>query len=255
MPALKLRANEAPNADSSIRAAFEAVLPEIAALPAARVTCINIDAWRAAKTVIALLPRLEPLRGHIAKELPGFDLTRFDTLDQYALAFIHAHRLYEEAGANTSPLPDRASELATIRDQLLLNAKILADHGMIDASQIEDCKKSNGYRALVEDVVRLVRVYRGSWGTIGNKTPITLAKLDEAARRATELLSLVGFREQHVHARAAAARTRDRAFTLFVRAYDDARHAVEYLRREEGDADVIAPSLYKGRGGRRRGVA
>jgi hypothetical protein len=35
-----------------------------------------------------------------------------------------------------------------------------------------------------------------------------------------------------------------------VHAYDQTRRAVAYLRWNEGDADAIAPSLYKGRGGR-----
>ncbi|WP_437293039.1 hypothetical protein [Sorangium sp. So ce426] len=33
-------------------------------------------------------------------------------------------------------------------------------------------------------------------------------------------------------------------------AYDQTRRAIAYLRWNEGDADTIAPSLYKGRGGR-----
>ncbi|WP_438004954.1 hypothetical protein [Sorangium sp. So ce321] len=33
-------------------------------------------------------------------------------------------------------------------------------------------------------------------------------------------------------------------------AYDQTRRAVSYLRWNEGDAETIAPSLYKGRGGR-----
>jgi hypothetical protein len=33
------------------------------------------------------------------------------------------------------------------------------------------------------------------------------------------------------------------AFTLFVRTYDDVRAAVQFLRRAEGDADSIMPSL------------
>jgi hypothetical protein len=45
---------------------------------------------------------------------------------------------------------------------------------------------------------------------------------------------------------------RQKAFTLFVRAYDEARRAVQYLRAKAGDADSIAPSLYQGRAGRRR---
>ena len=44
------------------------------------------------------------------------------------------------------------------------------------------------------------------------------------------------------------AELRDRAFTVFVRAYGQVQHALQYLRRERNDADRYAPSLY----GRRR---
>jgi hypothetical protein len=37
---------------------------------------------------------------------------------------------------------------------------------------------------------------------------------------------------------------RNRMFTLFIEAYDDARRAISYLRWHEGDADDVAPSLY-----------
>jgi hypothetical protein len=37
---------------------------------------------------------------------------------------------------------------------------------------------------------------------------------------------------------------RDRAFTVFVRAYGQVRHALQYLRREKNDAERYAPSLY-----------
>src|SRR5512132_3793744 len=50
---------------------------------------------------------------------------------------------------------------------------------------------------------------------------------------------------------AEAAFRKARAFTLFVTADDQGRRAVTYLRWNEGDADSLAPSLYKGRGGSR----
>ena len=46
---------------------------------------------------------------------------------------------------------------------------------------------------------------------------------------------------------AATADMRQRAFSLFVNVYDQARRAVSHLRWNEGDVDDIAPSLYAGR--------
>jgi hypothetical protein len=87
---------------------------------------------------------------------------------------------------------------------------------------------------------------------VENKTPVTLAALNDAGNRAVELLAAVGLREQGPISTGEAARLRQKAYRLFVRAYDDVRRAVVYLRSPQGDADEIAPSLYAGRGGSRR---
>ena len=49
------------------------------------------------------------------------------------------------------------------------------------------------------------------------------------------------------------AERRSRAYTLFVRAYDQCRRAAAYLRWNEGDADEFAPSLFTSRGPRKAG--
>ena len=51
---------------------------------------------------------------------------------------------------------------------------------------------------------------------------------------------------------AEAQRTRQRAFTLFVHAYDDARRVISFLRWNEGDVSTYLPSLYQGRGNGQR---
>jgi hypothetical protein len=48
-----------------------------------------------------------------------------------------------------------------------------------------------------------------------------------------------------------ADNTRDRAFTLFVQAYGQARRAVQYLRWQYNDAEKYAPSLYRRRRARK----
>ena len=81
-----------------------------------------------------------------------------------------------------------------------------------------------------------------------NKTLIQPKELKDAQVLADRLISAVGDREQApAHAVEAAAR-RQRAFSLFVKAYEQARRAISYVRWEHGHADLIAPSLYSGRG-------
>ncbi len=43
---------------------------------------------------------------------------------------------------------------------------------------------------------------------------------------------------------------RAKVFTMLVKAYDQVRRALAYLRHEEGDADEIAPSLFITKRGR-----
>jgi hypothetical protein len=64
-----------------------------------------------------------------------------------------------------------------------------------------------------------------------------------------------GQREQGPAVVVETARIRQQAFTLLVKAYDETRRAVSFLRWREGDADTIAPSLYAGRGGRGKPAA
>ncbi len=60
-------------------------------------------------------------------------------------------------------------------------------------------------------------------------------------------------RTRHSEATLAAGGDRQRAYTLLVNAYDQARRAVTYLRREEKDVEKFTPSLWVGRGRRRNG--
>lgn len=235
-------------------AAFEATLPEITALPDAETEAVNIDPVAAATIVLGLLPELAALRPQIAKELPGFDLQRFDKLRQYALAFSHAHGLYRGAQVPKGQVVLLATELGVIRDRLLADALSLANNGFFDGARLKDCKKVVGYRALASDILTIVPVFKERWPSIEGKTPVTRAALSDATRRAVELMAIVGLKDQGPDVTSEVAVRRAKAFTLFLRAYEDARHAVEFLRRGQGDAAEIAPSLYAGRGGRPRSV-
>ena len=233
-------------------AAYEATLPEITALPDSETLAVNIDPVVAATIVLGLLPELRALRPQIEKQLPLFDLQRFDRLKQYALAFTHAHGLYRGAQVPKGEIVALAAELSAIRDRLLADAMSLANNGFLDGSRLKDCKQVPGYRALASDIFTIVPLFKEHWATIEGKTPVTRAALADANSRAVDLMGIVGLREQGPYIASEVTVRRNKAFTLFLRTYEDARHAVEYLRRNEGDAAQIAPSLYAGRGGRPR---
>jgi hypothetical protein len=119
-------------------------------------------------------------------------------------------------------------------------------------TRVAKLRSINGYKNIAFDVLGLVALLREHWATIQNKTAVRSEELEAAERLADRLVTAVGLRDQAPVALTAAVATRLRAYTLFMRSYDEARRAVEYLRWHQGDADSIAPSLYAGRGNGRR---
>jgi hypothetical protein len=241
-----------PNTQLPTEVAYAAVLPEIMALPDDRAATVNVDIVSAVTSLLGMLPELRALRHQIQEELPKFDLERFDKLQQYALALSHANTVHRGTFSPKGTIADRGNELATIRDRLLTTAQSLVSFGLMDASQIKDCKKANGYRPTAADVLMLVEAFKEKWPNVEGKTPVTMAALHDAGNRALDLLNAVGLKEQAPVSSSEASMLRQKAFALFLRAYEDARRAVTYLRHYAGDADDIMPSLYAGRGGRRQ---
>ena len=95
----------------------------------------------------------------------------------------------------------------------------------------------------------LVQVLRNHWPQIAGHTPLTELDLERAQRAAQLMQNAMGARDQHVD-RLPANELRLRALSLLVRAYTELRRKVSYLRWYEGDADLIVPSFWAGRGRR-----
>jgi len=73
---------------------------------------------------------------------------------------------------------------------------------------------------------------------------VTKKDLQVASRIARDMVRVFEARECAPPGLVAALDLRRRAFTLLLFAYDEARVAITYVRRREGDAELIAPSLY-----------
>jgi hypothetical protein len=109
-----------------------------------------------------------------------------------------------------------------------------------------------GFRNISTDVFHLVEAIRARWTDIESKTAITQQELDRAERLQQRLNRLLGLKDQQTPNINAASEQRRRALTLLLRAYDEVRRAITYLRWKTNDIDDIAPSLFAGRGGRRK---
>ncbi|WP_437994040.1 hypothetical protein [Sorangium sp. So ce145] len=130
---------------------------------------------------------------------------------------------------------------------------VLSNHRHIQRA----CHGASGTRAIqgyidtANDLVAFSALFTASWSEVTGRTAATEEEVRRAGEIGPQILAALGVRE---HGKSPgpteAADRRARALSLLVHAYDQTRRAIAYLRRDEGDADSIAPSLYKGRAGR-----
>ncbi len=114
---------------------------------------------------------------------------------------------------------------------------------------------TRGHQSVGFDLMTLTQVLRPRWDELVSRTGISDAELTDAELLAERLLNLLSSRKELRDGIRAATLTRAQAFKLFMDTYGQVRRAVLYLRYEEGDADEITPSPYRGRVKRRGKVS
>jgi hypothetical protein len=223
-------------------AGFRRVETEISALAEPELVPVNLDVASAVATVLGALPEIRMFRGEVS-ELPGFDLVRFDRLRDYALALGHAHALYRAGSGPPDAVSELAEEVASIRDVLQTDAAALARRRILDPGQVTRLRRGNGFRDIASEVADLVGLFREHWARVIGRSALDVSELEYASQLAQELVTAVSLRERSPVVEGAVASLRQRAFTLLVVAYDEARRAIAYLRWHQRDAGDIAPPL------------
>jgi hypothetical protein len=233
--------------------ALALISPRLETLEEVSVRIPNVSVPRAAAIALAAEPMIRKLMKQLREEHPSFDIRLVDDLRAIALATWHLHVAPKPEGAE-----DRVKLLVTegapLKHTLMLQAELLADRNLVGAEPLAAIRAGRGNLDLANDLVALSQIFRSNWDAIKTKVAIVEAELDRAAELGTSLLQALGERDvttAEMTEQDRAADTRFRAFTLLVRTYDEVRTAIRYLRRKEGDADVIAPSLYANRFRRR----
>jgi hypothetical protein len=234
------------NDETLIADAYARVKGDLAALSPDQLVQVNVDIQAAAGTILGVLPEVRALRDRMAKELPAFDLVQFDKLEDYVLALTFTQARMQITTLPPDDLQTLSADATTLREQLVADAKALSLRGLLDPRTLDQLKGANGYKNVAQDLQILSTTMQDSWSRIQGKSATTADELQAASRIATRLIRVIGIREQGPTLVAAATDQRMRAFTLVLHTYQEARDAVGYLRRHEGDADSIAPSLYPG---------
>ncbi|MFT3766094.1 MAG: hypothetical protein QM820_11350 [Minicystis sp.] len=243
-----------PGTPAQSRAALDAVSEEMAALDATKLATINIDIPQAVSVALGVAPHLKDLRASIVDALPRHPIGLLDQLETYALAVYHAHILWLPPEAVENPVATLLAEAAPLRATLLVDAEALANRKLLDADAVAAIRAGQGHVDTANDLVALSALFLTRWSDLSQRTAATLDEVTRAGELGPLLLAALGAREHGVPlSPSAIADQRRRAFTLFLRAYNESRRAITYLRWNDGDADDFAPSLYAGRRGPRGG--
>jgi len=250
-----LEANPNIEGETLFEASYQRLLPEFQALPPDKTLRLNLEVTPAVSKVLGVIAGLRNYRDEISRRLIDFDLVRFDKVEDYAKALGHANTVCVTAVRREDGLRALYDEGLRLRETLHSDVRALIARGLLDAGTIKNLSGPNGHKNVAVDLQILAQVAKDNFSEIEGNCAIQRSEIEHAQKLASRILRVVGGRAQNPARAAEAVDMRNRVFTLLLRAYEDARRAIIYLRWDDGDADTIAPSLYKGRnGGRKKAI-
>src|SRR5262249_28985806 len=159
--------------------------PELLALRTEDLLPVSLDISAAVATVLGVVPEVKALREQVVKELPAFDMERFDKLEDYALALSYTHARFLSASEKPNDLDPVAAEASKQREKLLAEAKALIHHGVLSEAQLSQLKGANGYKNVATDVMVLANLLQTVLPQIEGKTLTTQEDLERASRVGT----------------------------------------------------------------------
>jgi hypothetical protein len=227
------------------RIALEQILNEVEAVKDTELLRLNLDPVSAVSTVCGALPKIIPLRPVIISQLPAFSLNQLDSLETYALGLMQAHALFCAAKGRKKDRAQLAADSYNLRGRLLEDVTVLMRRGLLSQVDLSGLRGPNGHLNIACDVMTLASIIRNHWKEVSGFCAVTSEELDRAEVLSEELSRVVGDPVRIPEHLAAATLQRQRVYTLFIRAYTDVRVAVAYVRSTTGDADKLAPSLYR----------
>lgn len=229
-------------------------LPELEALARRELLRINLDLHSAAATACAALPQLEALRSLIDRTWRDFDFSLFEQLADYAVLLNYSHNRFLTLSETLRDARAASGRAVLLRQRLLADATALALRGYLDQERVDALHAPGKRRQLADELELLAALFEERWSQVKSKCAVELANLTDARELAALLRRAGGKRARANQTLAEVAELRVRVFTLFFRTYDELRAAVIYLRRQQRDAERIAPSLFPTRrNGRRQG--
>jgi hypothetical protein len=253
MSAHRMKNKKAPGggAREAAKLAYERLAPQLAALKPEELLTMNPGVTKTVEHVLAAYPKIVELIPQMKQRIADFSEERVHELQDFALAVVHVQR--EPVREDNDPkVRDLIEEASALRRTLLLEAEALVALNKFSEDQVAAVRGGRGHRNVAEVLGSVSRLFREHWNRIADKTAVTTRHLERAERLSLALLKSLG--ERRLVLRKEEKQEELRAMTLLVRRYDEVRGSVVFVRWQEKDADMIAPSLYSGRVRRRRAV-
>jgi hypothetical protein len=236
---------------SRLQQGYQRAFGDIQAVAREGLVAITLDVGSVYTLATAALLRVRPYRQDMLS-LPFLKRELVEKAEDYLLALGHAQALYIAATAPVASLPELFNKLIKSREILLADANALAKRGLIPEDRLQEMRGPMGHSQTAFDVLGLCSLLRAHWPNIQGKTALLLSDVEQAETLSDSLLSAVGERKASDAEASGATLNRQKAYTLFMQAYEEVRRALAYLRYHEGDVDELAPSLYTLRKPRKR---
>ena len=230
----------------AVAAALVRQQARIEAVPQNQVRSINLDITSLVGVVLGAVQRSAPYVARLTA-LPEYEIDLVNQLEDLTRALMHAHVLYGGSTVVAGPILAHAERASDLREQFWLDAQVMLRRKAIHPSALDDIKGGKGYRNMSHELLTLAAVIRKAWPQMQGKTSITEEELDEADSIGMLILQEFSDRDNAEAQTAEAALLRSRTYTLVLRAYDELRRGLAFLRHTEGDLETIAPSPYSGK--------
>lgn len=209
-------------------------------MPDEQLITISVDipfayqvAFAAADRIDELIPELE--------QLPTLDMVLVRKIRMYAAACRHARLLASSPEQSDPRLALLLEQGAKLREDLLSTAGLLAHFGDVSAERVAAIRTGTGYIDMANDMEQLGVLFEEVWEKVESRVRVTAEMVERAPGLAHQLHVALGVKRVCAAATATDAQSmRQRAYTLFVRAYEECRRGVAFLRHRNGDAETAS---------------
>jgi hypothetical protein len=229
--------------------AYARVRPDLDALPPEAVGRITARIAVVISIALGSLVHIEAL-WHLIATLPLLDVAPLRKLRDYVYALYYADLMAMPSTEGAADVPSMLAEAMPMRDRMLSVAEAMAKYGLVDPERVAAIRSGLGHLDTANDLGALAELFGGLAPEHQGRSPVPASEIDRAAGLSLQLLAALGRRQVGSDGAGLPSRYEDdkaRAFRLVVRSYDHARRAVTYVRWQEGDANLLVPSLFSGK--------